>query len=64
MPALRALPQCRGRVVRALAVDPDGLGTLLPRYLAPTRLPPPFGAAAQEVRHAKAPALSTHARTL
>ncbi|KAI8465651.1 MAG: hypothetical protein J3K34DRAFT_487137 [Monoraphidium minutum] len=47
VPALRALPQCRSRVVRAVAVDPDGLGALLPRYVAPTRLPPCFGDAAR-----------------
>jgi hypothetical protein len=49
VPALRALPQCRSRAVRAMAVDPDGLGTLLPRYVAPTRLPPPFADAARAV---------------
>lgn len=48
--ALRALPQCKNRLVRATAVDPDGLGTLLPRYLAPTRLPPAFAEAARAVR--------------
>ncbi|GBF93799.1 hypothetical protein Rsub_06131 [Raphidocelis subcapitata] len=45
VPALQALPQCRGRVVRAMAVDPDGLGTLLPRFVAPMQLPPQFEAA-------------------
>jgi len=35
--------------VRALAVDPDGLGTLLPRFIAPTKLPPCFGDVANAV---------------
>lgn len=41
-----ALPACGARVVRALAVDPDGMATLLPRYVAPTPLPPHLAAAA------------------
>jgi hypothetical protein len=47
---LLALPQCRGRIVRAIAVDPDGLGTLLPRFLTATRLPPALAAKASSVR--------------
>jgi hypothetical protein len=39
---VHALPSCRSRVVKAMAVDPTGLGSLLTRYLAPTQLPPGF----------------------
>lgn len=34
------LPQCRTRVLRALALEPDGTSLLLTRFVAPTPLPP------------------------
>jgi hypothetical protein len=46
-----ALPQCRSRVVRAIAVDAEGVGSLLTRYLHPTPLPPPLASLAALVRH-------------
>eukprot|EP00775_Hariotina_reticulata_P004277 gene4277-4531_t len=51
---IRGLPQCRGRIIKALAVDPDGVGTLVCRYLAPAALPPPLAAAAAEAMPAGA----------
>lgn len=44
------MSQCKARVVKAMAVDPEGVATLLPRYLAPTPLPPPLAQAAVQVR--------------
>ena len=39
---MHALPSCRSRVVKAMAADPTGLGSLLTRYLSSTQLPPGF----------------------
>jgi hypothetical protein len=36
------LVQCRTRVVRALAMEPDGTSLLVTRFVAPTPLPPPL----------------------
>ncbi|KAF6253850.1 hypothetical protein COO60DRAFT_1463007 [Scenedesmus sp. NREL 46B-D3] len=45
---ISGLPQCRGRVIKALAVDPEGVSTLLTRYLAPAPLPPALAARAAQ----------------
>uniref|UniRef100_A0A7S3R2T6 C2 domain-containing protein n=1 Tax=Dunaliella tertiolecta TaxID=3047 RepID=A0A7S3R2T6_DUNTE len=37
---LIVLPQCRTRVIRALAMEPDGTSLLVTRFVAPTPLPP------------------------
>lgn len=37
---VRDLVQCRGRHIKAMAVDTEGVCNLLPRYLAPCALPP------------------------
>ncbi|KAF5837475.1 hypothetical protein DUNSADRAFT_4277 [Dunaliella salina] len=34
------LPQCRTRVMRAMAMEPDGTALLVTRFVAPTPLPP------------------------
>lgn len=47
---LSSLPGCKARLIKAMAVDPEGVATLLPRYLAPTPLPPALAAAAEQVR--------------
>jgi hypothetical protein len=47
---LNSLPGCKTRLIKALAVDPEGVATLLPRYLAATPLPPALAAAAEQVR--------------
>lgn len=49
MSGISGLPQCRGRAIKALAVDPEGVSTLLPRYLAPAPLPPALAARAAQV---------------
>jgi hypothetical protein len=46
---LSSLPACKARAVKAIAVDPEGVATLLPRYLAATPLPPALAAAAEQV---------------
>jgi len=46
---ISGLSQCKARVVKAMAVDPEGVATLLPRYLAPTPLPPALAQAAEQV---------------
>ncbi len=39
---ISGMPHCRSRLIKAMAVDPEGVGTLLTRYVAPTQLPPGF----------------------
>ena len=46
---LSSLHACKARVVKAIAVDPEGVATLLPRYLTATPLPPALAAAAEQV---------------
>jgi hypothetical protein len=44
--ALQELPQCRGRAVRAMAADAQGVACLITRYVAPvSELPPGLAAA-------------------
>lgn len=50
MASIAVLPQCRSRVVRALGTGPDGTALLLPRFLAPTPLPPCLQELAAQVR--------------
>lgn len=46
MSELMDLAQCRTRMLRAFAVDPDGTSLLVTRYVCPLPLPPPLKAAA------------------
>jgi hypothetical protein len=46
MAQLLELPQCRSRVLRTFAVDPDGTSLLVTRYVSPLPLPAQLHAAA------------------